>query len=48
MIFGALSNAAYRVSLRGTGAEIEEGSQEPPPSGGGKSRDPSGGGLKES
>ena len=25
MIFGALSNAAYRVSLRGTGAEIEGG-----------------------
>ena len=32
MIFGALSNAAYRVSLRGPGAEIERGdSQEPPP-----------------
>ena len=46
MIFGALSNAAYRVSLRGPGAEIEGGSQEPPPpSGGGKSRGPSGRGL---
>ena len=31
MIFGALSNAAYRMSLRGPGAEIEGGSQEPPP-----------------
>ena len=46
MIFGALSNAAYRVSLHGPGAEIEGGgSQEPPPSGGGKSRGPSGRGL---
>ena len=31
MIFSALSNAAYRVSLRGPGAEIEGGSQEAPP-----------------
>ena len=32
MIFDALSNAAYRVSLRGPGAEIEGGgSQQPPP-----------------
>ena len=31
MIFYALSNAAYRVSLRGPGAEIEAGSQHPPP-----------------
>ena len=47
MIFGALSNAAYRVSLRGPGAEIEGGlSRAPPPSGGGKSRGPSGRGLK--
>ena len=30
MIFGALLNVAYRVSLRGPGAEIEGGSQEPP------------------
>ena len=30
MIFDALSNAAYRVSLRGPGAEIEGGSQQPP------------------
>ena len=28
MIFDALSNAAYCVSLRGPGAELEEGSQE--------------------
>ena len=41
MIFGALSNAAYRVSLCGPGAEIEGGSQ-PPPAGGGKSRGPAG------
>ena len=44
MIFSALSNAAYLVSLRGPGAEIEGVSQEPP-SGGGKSRGPSGRGL---
>ena len=44
--FGTLSNAGYRVSLRGPGAEIEGGSQEPlPPSGGGISRGPSGRGL---
>ena len=30
MIFDALSNAAYRVSLRGLGAEIEGGSQHHP------------------
>ena len=32
MIFGALWNVAYRVSLRGLGAELEGGgsSQEPP------------------
>ena len=29
MIFYALSNAAYRVSIRGPGAEIEGGSQQP-------------------
>ena len=46
MLFGTLSNAAYRVSLRGTGAEIEGGSQEPPLSGGGKSKGPSGRGPK--
>ena len=46
MIFGALSNAVYRVSLRDPGAEIEGGlSRAPPPSGGGKSRGPSGSGL---
>ena len=45
MIFDALSNAAYRVSLRGPGAEIEGGSQPPPPAGGGKSRGPAGRGL---
>ena len=47
MIFDALSNAAYRVSLRGPGAEIEGGSQQqhPPPAGGGKSRGPAGRGL---
>ena len=32
MIFDALSNAAYRESLRGPGAEIGGGSQQPPPS----------------
>ena len=31
MIFYALSNAAYRVSLRGPEAELERGSQETPP-----------------
>ena len=31
MIFDALSIAAYCVSLRGPGAEIEGGSQQPPP-----------------
>ena len=31
MIFDALSNAAYRVSLRGPGAEIEGGSQQQQP-----------------
>ena len=46
MTFGALSNAAYRVSLRGQRAEIEGGSQQPPPpAGGGKSRGPAGRGL---
>ena len=30
MIIDALSNTAYRVSLRGPGAELEWGSQEPP------------------
>ena len=48
MIFGTLSNAAYRVSLRAPGAELEGGSQEPPPPSGGKARGPSGRGLKES
>ena len=47
MIFDALSNAAYRVSLRGPGIEIEGGvSTTPPPAGGGKSRSPAGRGLK--
>ena len=45
MIFDALSNAAYRVSLRGAGAEIEGGLNTPPPAGGGKSRGPAGRGL---
>ena len=45
MIFDALSNAAYHVSLHGPGAEIEVGSQQPP-AGGGKSRGPAGRGLK--
>ena len=31
MIFDALSNAAYRVSLHGPGAELEEGVQTPRP-----------------
>ena len=31
MIFDALSNAAYRVSLRGPGAEIEGGFSTTPP-----------------
>ena len=44
MIFDALSNAAYHLSLRGPGAEIEGGSH-PPSSGGGKSRGPAGRGL---
>ena len=39
-----LSNAAYRVSLRGSGAEIEGGGFSPP-AGGGKSRGPAGRGL---
>ena len=30
MIFDAQSNAVYCVSLRGPGAEIEEGSHPPP------------------
>ena len=46
MISDALSNAAYRVSLRGPGAEIEGGSQQPP-AGGGKSRGPAGRGCEE-
>ena len=46
MTFGALSNAAYLVSLRGPGTKLEGDSQEPPsPSGGGKSKGPSGRGL---
>ena len=46
MIFDALSNAAYRVPLRGPGAEIEGGVlNNPPPAGGGKSRGPAGRGL---
>ena len=44
MIFGALSNAAYRVSLRGPGAQLE-GLSRAPPSDGGKTRDPAGRGL---
>ena len=51
MIFDALLNAAYRVSLRGRGpgAEIERGSQQPPlPSaGGGKSRGTAGRAFKD-
>ena len=45
--FDALSNAAYRLSLGGRGAELEEwgGLNNNPPSGGGKSRGPSGCGL---
>ena len=43
MIFDALWNTAYRVSLRGPAAELEGGS--PPPAGGGKSRGPAGRGL---
>ena len=31
MIFGALLNAAYRVSLRGPGAELEGALKSPPP-----------------
>ena len=31
MIFDALKNAAYRVPLRGQGAELEEGTPPPPP-----------------
>ena len=44
MIFDALLNAAYGLPLRGPGAELEGGTQDPP-SGGGKSRGPSGRGL---
>ena len=48
MIFDALSNAAYRVSLRGPGAEIEGGGfSTTTPAGGGKSRGPAGRGLKD-
>ena len=46
MIFDGFSNAAYRhrVSLRGPGAELDGGlnNSPPHPSGGGKSRGPSG------
>ena len=45
MIFVTLSNAAYRLSLRGPEAEIEGGLSRGPPSGGEKSRGPSGRGL---
>ena len=31
MIFDALSNAAYRMSLHGPGAELDGGVQTPPP-----------------
>ena len=44
MIFDAPSNAAYHVSLRGPGAEIE-GVLNNPPACGGKSRGPAGCGL---
>ena len=44
LIFDALSNAAYPVSLRGPGAELEGGvfKHPPPPSRAWKSRSPSG------
>ena len=42
MIFVALSNAAYRVSLRGPGAELEGGFKHPTPSRAWKSKTPSG------
>ena len=46
VIFDALSNAAYRVSVRGPGAELEGGLQNTPSSiGGGKFRRPAGRGL---
>ena len=41
MIFDAFSNAAYRMSLRGQGAEDNPS----PPAGGKKSRGPAGRGL---
>ena len=36
----------YRYVAQGPGGELDGGSQEPPPSGGGKSRDPAGRWLK--
>ena len=45
MIFDVLSNAAYRVPLRSTGAELKGGLSMTPSSGGGKSRGPVGHGT---
>ena len=50
MIFGELSNAAFRFSLRRPGAEIMGGGRSnanppPPPAGGGKTIGPAGRGL---
>ena len=45
LIFDALSNAAFAVSLRGPGAELEGGVQTPPPAGRGNPGPPAGRGL---
>ena len=42
MIFEVLSNAAYRVSLPGPGAELDGALRSPPTISGGKSRGPAG------
>ena len=47
LIFDALSNAAFPVSLRDPGAEVEGGVQTPPPSRALKSRTPSGARVKD-
>ena len=46
MIFRELSNAVFRFVLQCAGAEIDGGVFKHPPAGGGKSRGPSGRGLK--
>ena len=42
MILDGLLDSAYHVSLRGSGAKLEVGSQQQQPLCGGKSRGPSG------